>query len=163
MVRIGGKKYSWNSVKFRLGGFASEKIRKISFGEKITDELVYGARRDGVPLGVTAGKYEPDLAAVSFLIDEWFGTGVAQGLAQKIAAQGGVPGLGDLEMDMFLQLIEERVGVITVNFPLVRIVNPKVDLSEGTAASEVEIGIRVIAPIVVNGIQLASATRGLTI
>jgi hypothetical protein len=163
MVRIGRKKFSWNSVKFRIGGIASERIRKIGFGEKITDELVYGAQRDGTPIGLTSGKYEPDVASVSFLVDEFYGNGVEQGIAQKLAAAAGTTGLGDIEFDMFLQLIEESVGVITVVFPTCRIVNPKLDFSEGVNASEVEVGIRVIDPIRVNGTQLASVNRGLTI
>ena len=168
MVRIGRKRFSWNSVKFRIGGIASERIRKIGFGEKVTDELVYCAKRDGTPIGLTAGKYEPDMLAITFLVDEWLGTAPTfNGIAQKLLAlAGGTPltmGLSDIEHDVQLSLYEELVGAIDFSFPLVRPVSPKIDFSEGTTASEIEVQFRVVNPIQTNGMQVASVVRSLSI
>lgn len=163
MVRIGKKSYAWQSVIFKIGGFSTELIKKISFGEKITDELVYGANRAGIPIDVTPGKYEPDMLVIGFLMKGFYGAGTqAPGIAQKLCAAAGTTSIGDIECDVYLQLVEELVGVVTFNFPRVRIVAPKVDLAEGTSASEIEVSCRVIDPIQVNGTQLASVQRSLT-
>ena len=168
MVRIGRKKFSWNSVKFRIGGIASERIRKIGFGEKVTDELVYCARRDGVPIGVTAGKYEPDMLVVSWLIDEWLGTAPTfAGISTQLLALAGLTpitgGLSDIEHDVQLSLFEENYGAIDFSFPVVRPVTFKPSFAEGTTAQEIEVSYRVIDPIQTNGMQLASVVRAIDI
>jgi hypothetical protein len=163
MVRIGKRIFSWNSAKLRVGGFATEKATKVDWGEKINDELVRGMRRDGTPLGVTSGDYEADVLSIGFLVDEFYGNGAQQGIAQKLSVAAGTAGLSDVEFDVFLQMIEEQVGVVTVTFPVCRITAPKMSMARGPAGVEVDVGIRVIDPIVVNGIKLASVQRGLTI
>ena len=168
MVRIGKKVFSWNSTTFRIGGISSQGITSLDFGDKISDELVYGARRDGTALGVTAGQYEPDVATAKFLVAEWYGTSLqpaSLGLMRKIMALAGplgTLGMADIEFDMYLQFFEELQGTITVEFPTCRIVAPKDSVSRGTSAIETEVGIRIIDPIKRNGITLASQLRSLS-
>lgn len=171
MLRIGKKIFSWNSVKFRMANVASEKIRSIDWDQKITDELVYGARRDGTPLGVTSGKYEPGIAKLKMLVDEWFGTGVLVGGYLSLLTLGKTVGLADVEFDIQLQFFEEVVsatpgssgGVITIYFPTCRLVGNTQSLSESTGASEVDLAIRVIDPPKTNGAQLPSLLRSVTV
>lgn len=163
MLRVGRKAFSWNSTKFRMGGFPSERVTAIDFDEKINDELVRGNRRDGTPEDVTAGEYEPGMLTVKFLLGEWYGEpakGVI-GFAQRLSL-GGTVGLSDVELDVSLQFYEELVGVGDIYFPRCRIVAPKDSHAKGTSASEIEIGVRVIDPIRRNGIALASVIRQIT-
>lgn len=164
MIRVGKKSFSWNSFRFRLGGIASQRVSSIDFDEKVTDELIYGNRRDGTPQGVTAGKYEPGMVTMKFQIGEWYGEpGKGNvGLLTPLTLGKSV-GLSDVECDSDLQWFEDGVGSCGVNFPLLRPVSMKDSHSIGTSGSEVEIGFRCIAPIKRNGTQLASIIRSITL
>lgn len=169
MLRIGKKIFSWNSTKFRMASVASEKITGIDWGQKITDELVYGNRRDGTPHGVTAGKWEPEVMKLKMLVDEWFGTGVLVGGYLGLLTLGKTVGLADTEFDIQIQFFEEVVsatpgssgGVITLYFPTCRCVANNQSLQQSTSASEVDVGIRVIDPPFTNGAFLSSKIRSL--
>lgn len=171
MLRIGKKIFSWNSTKFRMASVASEKIRGIDWDQKITDELVYGNRRDGTPHGVTSGKYEPGQMKIKMLVDEWFGTGLVLQGYLGLLTLGKSVGLADVEFDIQLQFFEEVVspipgaggGVITIYFPTCRIVGNAMSIAESVTASEVDIPIRVIDPIVANGTKLASLVRSFSL
>ena len=169
MIRIGKKVFSWNSVKFRMASKASEKVRSIDWGQKITDELVYGNRRDGTPHGVTAGKFVPEILKLKLLVDEWFGTGLVDQGYLGLLTLGKTVGLADTEFDILLQFFEEVVspipgqsgGVITIYFPTCHIVGNNQSLSESVSGSEVDIPIRVIDPPLANGTKLVSLVRSI--
>ena len=164
MVRIGKRIFSWNSVIHKFAGVKSEKLLSTDFGQKITDELVYAARRDGVPLGVTSGKWEPDVMKCKYLADAWYGSSLLlPGLADAVSL-GKLVGISDTEFDVQFQLFEEVVGpqgpgVVTILFPVCRVISVNDAHSEGTKASEVDVGIRVIEPPLANGVRLASVIR----
>jgi len=160
MLRIGKKDFGWNSTKFRLAGFASERITAIDFGEKITDELVRGNRRDGTPQGVTGGEYEADIVQLKMLIGEWFGEpgNGRVGYLTRLTL-GKTVGLSDIECDMGLQFFEELVGVCDIYFPVCRIVGAKLAATKGNAPQEMDVSVRPIEPLVTNGTKLASIVR----
>jgi len=170
MLRIGKRLFSWNSTKFEMAGQSSVKITQISFGEKITRELVRGNRRDGTPLGDTAGDWEPDNIKLKMLADEWYGTdAVFAGFLGLLTLNKSV-GLADTEFDLKLQFFEEVIrtaptsksGTITIYAPVCRILVPNINAQKGVAGQEVELEIGVTEPIQSNGAQLASLIRSFT-
>lgn len=164
MVRIGKRLFSWNSVIHTIASVNSQKLLSTDFGQKITDELVYAARPDGVPVGVTSGKWEPDLMKAKYLSDGWYGSGIlAPGIADAVSL-GKLVGLSDTEFDVTFQLFESVIGpagggVVTIYFPVCRVISVNDAHSEGTKAAEVDVGIRVIEPPLANGVRLASVIR----
>jgi hypothetical protein len=58
-VRLQGTIYSGKSCEFDFGFGAVEGCLKASGDEKRERKVVHGSRRDGRPIGLTAGKVEP--------------------------------------------------------------------------------------------------------
>ena len=166
MLRIGKRMLSWHSTKFKMAGVSSEKITSIDMGEKITDELVYGNRRDGTSHGATAGLWEPDNIALKMLADEWYGTDALRTGYLGLLTLGKTVGLADTEFDLQLQFFEEfgvaspsGPATVTIIAPVARIVGVKLAAAKGVAGQEVDLNLRVIEPVRGNGAQLASLVR----
>jgi hypothetical protein len=165
MIRIGPRKYSWHSTTVRIASQKTQKLTSIDWGQKITDELVYAMRADGTPEGVTAGKWEPELLNMKMLVDEWHGDSLLNLGFASLLSLGKAVGLADTEFDIMIQRVEPVVtssgtgGVMTILFPVCRIVSTKEAEAEGVAASVIDIGVRVIKPPIANGVRLASMLR----
>jgi hypothetical protein len=112
-ARLSGTLYSGKSCEFDLGFGELEGVVKFSGTQSRKRKLVYGSRRDGLPIGFTAGKYTPPeleftvLAATGQLI-----------LEQQAAAGNG--SVGDAVQIITVSLYEPDIttaGTITLSFP----------------------------------------------
>lgn len=67
-VRINNIIYSWTSVILKIDGDRYEGFQSFDGAkEKRERKLVYGARKNGRPLGRTSGKYIPGPVTIKFL------------------------------------------------------------------------------------------------
>jgi hypothetical protein len=58
-ARLQGTIYSGKSCEFDYGQGSIEGVLKAGHGAKRTRKIVHASRRDGQPIGKTAGKFEP--------------------------------------------------------------------------------------------------------
>jgi hypothetical protein len=58
VVRVNQTLYSWNSTDHAIDNFPYEGIVGVNYEQTRKRKVVYAARKQGTPLGYTAGKYE---------------------------------------------------------------------------------------------------------
>ena len=109
--RLQGTIFSEKSCEFDFGFGSVQGTLKAGADAKRTRKIVHGSRRDGVPLGMTAGKFEPGVLAFSLL------STTACMLEEFLDDGNG--SLGDTVFNPTVSLFEPdqtNQGVITVAF-----------------------------------------------
>lgn len=114
-------------------------------------EVVYAAKRDGRPLGMTSGKYSVPSMSLKMLRDSW------DILSTQLTATG-LGSYGDAEFTFIAQYIEPLQLPITVTCVGCRIKGVKPSNEEGTEALMTELDIQCLE-ILENGKPLASLVR----
>lgn len=151
IVRLNDTIVSWNSVSFKIDGIPYVGILSFDYEQTREREAVYGAKRDGRPLGFTSGKYSVPSMTLKMLRDSW------DDLSTQLTALG-LGSIGDATFTMIVQYIEIGQPPITVVCVGCRIKGIKPTLEEGTGAATTELDIQCIE-IVENGKPLASVVR----
>lgn len=152
LVRINQNKYSWYSTLFRVASKQTERINAIDLSDKITKALPYGMRRDGRPLGVTTGKYEPEVIVVKFFMDIW--------PEVEDTISDGFGSSGNTNFPMLLQFVELGNIPITIMMSECTLVSRKLGHAEGVEASVMEAGFQPQG-VSINGKTLYSNLRAL--
>ena len=160
LVRINDAVYSWNSVVFRIGSLRTVAPVSIDFDDKITQALVYSARRDGRPVGMTAGKYEPGQSVIKFLLEGWTGGTTRFPLGvEPFVLHDGLGSSGRTLVPIFVQWFEEATGQSTsVVLGSARLIGRKIGAAEGVEGQVLEATFQP-SNVSINGISLASAAR----
>lgn len=164
-IRINQKPYGWNSTILAVAGVKTQACTSISFDEKLISELIYAMKRSGIPIGAAGLKYDPGKVPAKFLLAStpdapggWVDT-----LEPEIASLTGSS--GDVEFPVLLQYEEPSMaavlpgGVISIEFPRMKVSGRKIGEDEGTKASVAEIEFMPLGPIKINGITLAPIER----
>ena len=164
-VSINQKVYGWNSTIHSVAGVKTEACTGIDFDEKITQELVYAAKRSGIPVGIQPGKYEPGEVSAKYLLASTLDApgGWVDTLEPEISSLTGSS--GDVEFPVTLQFEEPSMaevvpgGVITIVFSRMKLKGRKMATDEGTGTAVMEVVFQPLGPITINGITLAPIER----
>ena len=124
ILRINPEIFSWTSTSHKVNGIPFNGITGVDFEEKRTRKLVYGARRDGKPLGLTSGRYEPGAVTITMLRDSW-------DKLETILTALGLGSYGDVPFVYILQYVEPLQLPITLTFDRMFIVGVKESMKEG--------------------------------
>lgn len=155
VIRVNHTLYSWPSCSFKIDSQPFEGIVELNYEQKRERKVVYAAKRDGRPLGKTAGKYSVPSLTLKMLRDS------ADALTTYLSAKG-LGSYGDPEFGMMLQVAEPVVGAlpITVLMETCTIDGKKDAHAEGIdeLVTEFEIGCLQLTE---NGKRLWSVIRSL--
>lgn len=157
-IRVNNTIYSWTSSVFRMNGVGYVGISSFEFSDKRERKIVHGAKRDGTPIGKTAGKYIPGLITMKVLKDTWH-----QKMKVQLAALGQ-GSYGDAEFVMSAQFVEEAVGSIPISMFATgcTVEEAKEGHDEGTDELVVDVTIQPLY-LVSGGLPLYSLIRGLPV
>lgn len=115
VIRVTPRILSWQSAKFKIDGQRYTGFRGMSYDEKRERSLVHASREDGVPLGITTGKYTCDGVKITLLVDT--AMALKEYLAGKAAALGSLGSYGDVSFILNYQLFEiQHTKPINVDF-----------------------------------------------
>lgn len=151
IIRVNNTILSWNSFSFKINGIPWIGIKSFNYEQKRERKVVYGAKRDGKPLGKTSGKYSVASCSLTMLRDSY------DLLTTELTALG-LGSYGDAEFTFIAQYIEPGLTPITVVGTGCTIDGEKDGNDEGTdeLTTEVEIGC---LSLLKNGKSLASLVR----
>jgi hypothetical protein len=127
--RLQGTIYSGKSAEFDYGQGPVEGVLKAGGEAKRTRKIVYGSRRDGQPLGKTAGKFEPGSLTIAMLA-----TTAKQFEAYLATTGGGQGSIGDPTFALTVSLYEPDItndDPITWSFGGVTVESQKESWDEG--------------------------------
>lgn len=157
--RINDTFYSWTSSKFLVANVSFEGITAMAYEMKRDVKTVYGARRDGLPMGRTSGKITIGDVTLSIFPDSW-------DIFTSILTPFGLGSFGDAVFPMMLQRIEPVAPlsgtspVLTTSFEQCRVTGYKHSGAEGTDESIIEVTLSALN-ITENGKSLASIVRSI--
>lgn len=154
IVRLNSTILSWNSCRFAVNLVPFTGIVGCDFEDKRDGELVWGAKRDGVPLGMTSGKYNPSPMTLAMLRDSGM-------KLMELLTPLGLGSYGDAEFAFFMQAFEPVLlgpDPITVVMTGCRVRGVKDANQEGTGALTTEFTIQPLE-ITRNGMALFSRVR----
>lgn len=157
IIRVGQTPYSWNSLNFTIADFPYQGLVSFDVEQKRERKVVFGQRRDGTPLGKTAGKYTVPTCNMKMLVDSY------DALTTDLSVLGE-GSYGDAEFSIIIQVFEP--DLVTSSLPIVilcegcTIDGEKDGFEEGVdeALVEVEIGCLQVTK---NGKRLWSLKRGI--
>jgi hypothetical protein len=153
-VRVNGKQHSWASVIFRVNGERFYGVSSIGYGDKRERTKTYGMGQHQAPRGRTSGKYTVEALKLKVY------TSSAQELRDLFAneTEDGTS-IGNAEVPIVLQLIEDDETNITVEFDRCAIASITASHDEGPDATteEWEIDVMLLRR---NGQTLFDATQG---
>jgi hypothetical protein len=155
-VRLNGTIYSWLSCEFTIDGQEYEGFTDVEYEQKRERKVVFAARRDGTPLGKTAGKYTVPTLTFKVL------RATAKMIKEYLTGEGN-GSYGDAVFSFGLSVYEPDVNdtPITVIFDTCTWDGEKAGQSEGVDELLTEITIGCLA-ITENQMQLWSALRSQT-
>jgi len=158
VIRIGQTIYSWNSTAFKFDNQPFSGVVATDFEQKRERKTVYAARQDGLPLGVTAGKYSVEAFSVKMLVDSY------DALTTYLSAKG-LGSYGDPPFSYLIQTTEPPIfgaGLLPLNVssPWTWIVGDKEGREEGVDEALVEVTLASLY-LTKNGKSLYSIVRGL--
>lgn len=155
-VRLNGTIYSGTSCEFTIDGQEYEGILDVSYEQKRERKVVFARRRDGRPLGKTAGKYTVPTLTLKVLRQTAL-------MIKEYLTQEGQGSFGDAVFDFGVSVYEPDVTgePITVLFDTCTFDGEKNDHPEGIDELVTEITIGALA-LSENQMQLWSQIRGLT-
>ncbi len=107
IIRINDTIYSWNSCAFAVDLDPYVGILALNYEQKRERKVVYGAKRDGRPLGKTAGKYSVPDFSITMLRDSY------DKLTTVLTAKG-LGSYGDAEFTFFAQYVEPVLGATPI-------------------------------------------------
>ena len=154
IVRINSTILSWESCSFRFNGIPFNGILEFSYELKRERKVVYGAKRDGTPLGKTAGKYSVPSCSLKMLRD-------SADMLTSLLTPFGLGSYGDAEFVIIAQYMEPIAALpITVICSGCTIDGEKDSNAEGIdeLTTEFEIGCLKITK---NGKSLSSIVRSI--
>ncbi len=128
-------------------------IQSLDFEQTRERKGVYGMRRDGTPLGKTAGKYGVKSFNMKFLVASY-------DTLTDYLTPIGLGSYGDAEFSVHVQYIENEVDVITYDFGGCTIDGEKESPAEGNDELTVDVTIGCLS-IIKNGKTLFSVARGI--
>jgi hypothetical protein len=157
IVRINQTVYSWNSTLHKFDNQPWTGVLDVAFEEKREVKIVYAAKQDGTPLGMTSGKYSVEGFTVKMLRDSGFAL-------KKYLSDQGNGSYGDAVFDYLLQISEPTPGSppLTTLIEGCRITNAKDSQAEGIDELVTEFTIAALLATT-NDLQLWSAIRGLSL
>ncbi|MDQ2782608.1 MAG: hypothetical protein M3Y26_08775 [Actinomycetota bacterium] len=155
LIRINNTLLSWSSCSFKLDGQGINGISDFAYEQKRERKIVYAAKKNGKPMGRTAGKFSVPSVSMKVLRD------TAEFITNYLTLKG-LGSYGDAEFTLTAQYIEPVPGSLPIIVVLegCTIDGEKDGNSEGTdeLVTEFEIGCLSISK---NGKSLASIVRGL--
>ncbi len=104
LVRINTTIYSWESLLFSVDGIPWNGLNAVDTEQKRERKVVYGMKRDGRPLGKTAGKYSVPTCGFKMLVDSY------DELTDFLTVKG-LGSYGDAEFTITIQAIEPVAGI----------------------------------------------------
>jgi len=130
----------------------------LDYEQKRDRKIVYGMKRNGTPLGKTAGKYSPSPVTVRFLLDDY------TNLLLPALTTLGLGSYGDASFPMMLTYEEPLNPLSTVNIAWAgcTIDGEKDAIAEGTDEAAVDVTIGPLA-MTRNGQLLWSVTRSVSL
>jgi hypothetical protein len=155
IIRVNNTIVSWNSFSFKIDGIPYTGITAFDYDQKRTRKVVYGAKRDGTPLGKTSGKYEVQPITLTMLRDSF------DKLTTYLTTKG-LGSYGDAEFTFIAQYIEPLQPPITVIGAGCTIDGDKDSNAEGTDELVTEVTIGCLR-LLKNGKSLASITRAVPV
>ena len=155
VVRVNQTLYSWTSTAHLVDDFPYEGIVAVDYDQKRERKVVYAARQQGTPLGMTAGKYMVPPWTMKFLKDS------AEAFTDYLTEQGN-GSYGDAVFQYLLQVTEpdSADAPITVSAEHCVISGKKDSYEEGIDELVTEFEITCLL-MTENGKQLWSAIRAL--
>lgn len=154
-VRLNGTMYSWTSCEFTIDSLEYEGFLDVDYEQKRERKVVFGARRDGRPLGKTAGKYTVPTLTLKVL------RATAKMIKEYLTAQG-LGSFGDAVFTLAISVYEPDVidTPITVIFETCTFDGEKNGHSEGIDELVTEITVGCLS-LTENQMQLWSLLRGI--
>lgn len=107
VIRINHTIYSWLSTSYKIDGQPFTGIVELNYEQKRERKVVYAAKKDGRPLGKTAGKYSVPSCSMKMLRDS------ADALTTYLTAKG-LGSYGDAEFGMMVQVAEPVPGALPI-------------------------------------------------
>jgi hypothetical protein len=159
VLRVNNTVYSWNSTQFLIAGAPYTGILSVSYGQKRERKKVWGARRDGRPLGRTAGKYDPGPVKMTMLADTF-------DVMTTLLTVLGLGSYGDAEVPILIQIAEPGIPlpgsppVLTTAISFATITDVEDTKQEGTDELVKEVTWDVMQ-ILENGKSLQSIVRAI--
>lgn len=156
VLRVNDAIHSWNSCRFLVDVEPFTGLVAVDTEETREVKVVYGARRDGTPLGTTSGKYTAKPFTAKFLTDQWE-------VIKKYLAIKGLGSYGDARFAFAIESSEEadiEVPVLILIANTCRVVGVKKGFEEGVEESLAEITIQPLN-MIDNGDVLFSLARSI--
>lgn len=155
LIRVNSTLLSGNSCSFKFMGLPFVGVLDLQYDQKRTPKIVHGARKDGLPLGWTTGKYEPGTVKVKMLRDSF-------DKLTTILMGPGLASYGDAEFPFVAQYAEPaQLPITVVMFPC-RITSVAEGYSEGSDELVTDFEMATLS-ITTNGKPLYSIVRGLSL
>lgn len=159
LVRWNRRVVSAKSLIIAIEGTPYQGITSLDYSDKMDPGIVYGAQRDGAPIGMTSGKYTPAACSLTFLADVYrlkFQTQLAA--MALLQLQGS--GIGMAEWTLSVQHVEPGAIPTTDFMSGCRMTELKDKYQEGSEALMTEVSFQ---PLIImrNGLALFDLTRGL--
>lgn len=157
MIRINGVPYSWTSCSFRWNGIPfGEGVQSFDYEQTRERKIVYGSRKDGTPIGKTAGKYS--VAPLTLKMLRSHAT-----IWKSALSPLGLLSYGDADFVLSLQLFEPVPGAVpsVMTFAGCTIDGEKGSQAEGTDELVTEFTIGCLEMTENGVLTLASRVRGI--
>jgi hypothetical protein len=128
ITRVNDTIYSWNSCLHKIDNQPWVHIMEVNWEQKIDAKTVYAARKDGLPLGSTTGKWSLEGFTIKMLRDS------ADAFTDYLCSKTGTRFYGRARFDYLLQVTEPVPGArpLTASAQICRVVNEKDAQAEGT-------------------------------
>lgn len=155
LIRINSTLVSASSCSFKFAGIPFVGILSLDYEEKREPKIVHGARRDGLPLGWTTGKYDPGPVTFRMLNDSF-------DKLTTLLTPLGLGSYGDAEFPFIAQYIEPGIGQlpITVVMAPCRVTGVKDGFAAGNDELTTEVTMHTLS-ITRNGKRLWSVVRSI--
>lgn len=157
-TRLNDQPFSATSCSWDIALAPFVGVTHLGYSEKRERKLVHGSRRDGTPLGITAGKYSVDALSITMLRSS------AQRLFELLTPLG-LGSYGDAVFPIIARYFEPLrpfVPPIVLDIEGCRITGVKDDYQEGIDELVTEIELMGLA-ITRNGLRLWSVVNGVVI
>lgn len=156
VLRVNDAIHSWNSCRFLIDVQPFTGLVEVNVKEKRDRKLVKGARRDGVPLGMTSGSYEVESMTGKFLTDQW-------DLITDYLSAKGLGSYGDASFTFSIEQAEEADIEVPVMILLVngcRVISVENSFAEGVEENVVSVEFKAMTAFG-NGKVLFSLARSI--
>lgn len=155
VIRVNQTLYSWTSTAHKIDNFPYEGIVAVDYEQKRERKVIFAARQQGIPLGMTAGKYMVPPWSLKMLKD------TAEAFTDYLTEQGE-GSYGDAVFQYLLNVSEPDAADVplSVSVEYCVVSGKKDSYEEGIDELVTEFEITSLL-ITENGKQLWSAQRAL--